>query len=354
MRVNLLFLHRVYGLLLNFYPRKYREEYGRELQSVFGRSLDEAAAKGGLEAEKLAVLELISMPGAILNEHLRERRRSGMTRNIASRFDFVPGTRSEIWAALAPFLLFGALSTLLDYFNVSNLVPLWQYVGFVIILWSFGLGLILIGIAKRFPRWFMPYIGLPMPIISVFLWVGVIEPRFNRLPNFSSWFVSEFVIQGFLWIGLFLVAALLLVSARYIPKSRFFYQRLREDWTLLAFILYGIMPFALVIVLNEYKNEEPYLFLSFLILAAGGWLYLRSDDPWKRFVYLQGGMGLSMLVAAVAKALLVETSFPFVPDGEWQTEFMSTIISWMWLTIFMMIPLVLKLLPRSKEYLQTT
>jgi hypothetical protein len=351
--VYLQILRRFYGSLLALYPRDYREEYGGELQAVFDFSLDETAQLGSLEVARLVLRELTSLPKAVVLEHLRQRRLK-MSGNFASLFDFAPGTRSEIWAAVAPFLLFGVLPTLLGYFRVADFVPLWLEIGFVIVLWSFGLFLVVIGFIKRFPRWFMPYIGLPMPIISTFLWVGVIEPGFDRLPSFSSWFVSEFIIQGLLWIGLFLLVVLLLVSARFIPKSRPFFQRLRDDWTLLAFILYGIMPFALVIVLNEYKNEEPYMFLALLILAAGGWLYLRSDGPWNRFIYLQCGMGFSMLVAAIAKALLVETSFPFVGDDDWRTEFMSTIISWMWLTLIMMIPLILKLLPRSKEPLRTT
>jgi hypothetical protein len=275
-----------------------------------------------------------------------------MTEKFASRFDSVLGMRSEIWAALAPFLLFGALPTLFGYFHVSDLVPLWLDIAFVIMLWSFGLSLILIGFAKRFPRWFMPYIGLPMPVVCLLLFNSLIERWqgvwWYRLP----WFLREFMQQGLLWVGLFLLVILLLVSTRLIPKSYPFHQRLREDWTLLAFIIYGTMPLALVFVLNEYKNEEPYLFLALLILAAGAWLYLRSDEPWNRFFCLQGAMWLSMLIAAIGKAVLVESSFPGVVDDSWQIEFMSTIVTWMWLAMIMLIPPALNLLPRPNSSAQ--
>jgi len=341
------FLRKFHRSLLNLYPDNYREEYGEELHAVFNLSLDDALNGGRMEFAETISREFLSLPNAIIHEHLRERRKSSMNKTFASRFDFVPGTRSEIWAALAPFVLFGALPTLLGYFRVLDSVPLWLYIVSVLVFWSLGLFLLLIGFAKRFPRWFMPYIGLPIPIISLFLWIGVIEPRFERLPNFSSWFVSEFVIQGLLWGVMFLLVILLLVSARYVPKSRHFYQRLREDWTLLAFIIYGTIPFALFYTLNEYKNEEPYMILALLILAAGGWLYLRSEGPVKRYLYLHVGMFLSMLVAAIGKAVLAESSFPG-GGGTSLSEFMYTLVTWMWLALIMLIPLALNLLPRSK------
>jgi hypothetical protein len=42
-----------------------------------------------------------------------------MTEKFSSRLDFAPGSRTEVLAALAPFLLFGALPTLLGYFRVA-------------------------------------------------------------------------------------------------------------------------------------------------------------------------------------------------------------------------------------------
>lgn len=49
MRTYLHVLHRFYGLLLKLFPQKYRQEYGEELQAVFGLSLDDAVAMGGFE-----------------------------------------------------------------------------------------------------------------------------------------------------------------------------------------------------------------------------------------------------------------------------------------------------------------
>jgi hypothetical protein len=349
MSVDLQFLCRIYGLLLRLYPWRYREEYAEELQAVFRLSLEDALRSGKIEVLRVAFLELISLPRAILTEHLRERRRSKMTVHFASHLDFTPGSRRETWAALAPFLLFGALPTLLGYFRVAELVPLWLDIGFGVVLWLFGLSLILIGFVKHFPRWFMPYIGVPMPFFSLLLFNQLMEKWqgvwWYKLP----WFLSAFIQEGLLWMGMGLLLVLMLVAARLVPKSQPFYQRLTTDWTLLSFILYGATPLALVFTLNEYRNEEPYMFLALLILAAGGWLYLRSDKSWNRFFCLQGGMWLSMLIAAIGKAVLVESSFPNVLDDSWQIEFMSTIITWLWLAVFMLSSSMLNWLPRTKD-----
>jgi hypothetical protein len=347
MQIDLQFFYRAYLFLLRFYPRRYQEEYGEELQAVFLLSLQGAMKIGKLEVLRVTFLELISLPLAILTEHLRERRSSKMTENFSSRLDFAPGSRNEVLAALAPFLLFGALPTLLGYFRVADLVPLWLDIGFGNVLWLFGLSLILIGFVKRFPRWFMPYIGAPMPFFSLLLFIQLMEKWqgvwWYRLP----WFLNIFIQEGLLWMGMVFMLVMLFVAARLVPKYRPFHQRLREDWTLLAFILYGATPLALVFTLDDYKNEEPYMFLALLILAAGGWLYLRSAEPWHRFFCLQGGMWLSMLVAAIGKAVLVESSFPGVPDDSWQIEFMSTIITGMWLALFMLSSSMLRWLPRT-------
>ena len=76
MKANLQFLRQLYGLLPLVYPKTYREEYGEELQIVFELSLEEAATKGGFELERLILRELVSLPQAVILEHLRQRRMS--------------------------------------------------------------------------------------------------------------------------------------------------------------------------------------------------------------------------------------------------------------------------------------
>lgn len=157
-RVDVQFLRKIYGLLLTLYPREYRGEFGDELQMVFNSSLDDAMKNEGLETIVFVMRELLSLPKAILYEHLRERRKQTMTGKFASRFDFAPGSLKETFAALAPFL-FGMVMVLFGYLGRYWTAPLGVQIAFVILFWAPIFGLFLLGSAKGLPRWSLPYLG---------------------------------------------------------------------------------------------------------------------------------------------------------------------------------------------------
>ena len=340
-------IQRFYGWLLHLFPSAYREEYGDELRSVFNLSVDEALERGIFEVAGVILRELSGLPQAIIHEHLRERRRLEMNKTFASRFDFVPGSRNEALVALAPFL-FGMVMVFLGYIGRYLTVSLWAQVAFVILFWSTVLGLFLLGSAKGLPRWFMPYLGLPLPIASLLLFNILVEMRgawWNRLPGL----LSDFTLGGLLWMGLILPPLLLLVISSLVPRLRPFHQRLRDDWTLLSFLLYGAVPLALWITFDGYVNEEPFAILSLFMLALGGWFYLRSDEPLKRFASLQVGLALSLLTATVGKAVLFIGSWFQVFNSTWKDELVSTVMTWIWLALIMLLPLALNLLPRPNN-----
>jgi hypothetical protein len=339
----------LYSLLLLLFPRAYREEYGDELRAVFSLSFDDALKVGKLEVVSVALRELVSLPKAIIHEHLRERRRTKMVGKFASRFDFEPGSRSETFAALAPFLLFGAVPVLFSYLDMRGIIPQWLAITFVILFWFLGLGLFVIGFKHQAPRWFMPYLGLPLPFISLLAFTTLVDPEWRGFPFLyeAPWFVKQFVHQGLLWAGLFVSVLLALLLIRFIPRLRTFHQRLRDDWTLLCFLLYGAGPLVIVFSFDEFKSEEPFLFLSFLMLAFGSCFYLRNTIPWKRFLSLLGGLTIAMSVAVMGQTLLHESSFPGTHFPLWTTT-LSTVIMWMWMVIFMVISAAANLLPRSE------
>jgi hypothetical protein len=347
-------LRHCYGMFLSLYPEAYREEYGRELQTVFNLSLDDAMKMGKLDVAGVLLHELIGLPNAIIHEHLRERRKVKMTGKFASRFDFAPGSRTEIWAALAPFLFFGGIPVVLGWLQFSDVMPLWFAIAFVLVFWGSGLSLFVIGFKKGAPRWFMPYLGLPLPIISLLAFNTLVNPEWHGFPFLyeSSWFVKQFAHQGVLWAGLFLSIFLIFLLTRFIPRLRSFHQRLQTDFTLLCFILYGAIPLVLVFSFEEFKNEEPYLLMSFLALALGAWFYLRSDSSWRGFGSLLGGMTLAMFIAAMGQTFLYESSFPHTTFPRWTTT-LSTVIMWMWMVLFMFISVALNLLPRPRGHPET-
>lgn len=349
------FLHKFYGLLLNLFPKNYREEYGDEVQAVFNLMLADAARQSGLELARVLLQEFNNLPGAIIHEHLRERRKLKMAEKPVSRFDFEPGSRTESFLALAPFLFFGGIPVILGWLQYSGVIPLWFAIAFVLVFWGSGLSLFVIGLKKGAPRWFMPYLGVPLPIISLIVFNTLISPEWHGFPFLreASWFVRQFFHGGVLWIWLLLLVLLIFLLTKLIPRFRSFHQRLQADWTLLCFLLYGSMPFVIVISFEEFKIEEPYVLLAFLSLALGGWLYLRSRTLWKKFWSLLGGLTLSMSFAVLGQTLLHESSFPFTNFPRWTTT-LSTVIMWMWMTLFMLVSAALNLLPLSDVQPETT
>lgn len=282
-----------------------------------------------------------------------------MTREFASRFDFAPGSRKEVLASVAPFLLFGAVPILISL--SGRLIPITRpYIleeALSICMLASVISLLMVGFFRNVPRWFMPYLGLPLPILSLLIFSGIVDTWSNfSLPNLSSQFLRTFVRDGFLW-GIFIPLLVLLVSfSATIPRYRPFYQRLRNDWTLLCFLLYGAAPFMAFFQFEGYQNYGSYVISMFLILAAGGWLYLQNDVPWKKFLILIGGVTLSMFTAAVGQVVLYESSQYNSPrpytNLPWWNTVDQTVIAWIWLVLIMFLPLAINLLPHSKPTLQ--
>jgi len=346
-------LCKFHRLLLNLYPKNFRVEYGDELQTVFNLLLDEAT--GRFEVIMVFAHELAGLPKAIIYEHLRERRKSKMTRKFVSRFDFEPGSRNEALAALAPFLLGGALPTLFSLIGNFIDIPLWIQIVFTLFMWFLVGSLLVLGFKKRVPRWFMPYLGVPLSIISLIAFNFIVYPEWHGFPFLyeASWFVKQIFYLGMLWIWLIVSILLIFLLTRLIPYLRSFHQRLRDDWTLLCFILYGAMPFVIFLSFDEFKNKEPYLMLAFLALALGGWLYLRGGTQQAKFWSLLGGLTLAMSVAFLGQTLLYESSFPNTVFPPWTTT-MSTFIMWMLMMLFMFISAGLSLLPYRDEHQKVT
>jgi thiol:disulfide interchange protein len=133
-------------------------------------------------------------------------------------------------------------------------------------------------------------------------------------------------------------------------------KRFRRDWTLLPFVVYGAVPFALWLTFDEYVGDELYMLLAFLVLALGAWFYLRNNGDWKRFGALFGALALAMFIAAAGKAILVPSQdWPFTIDrGLALSEAKHTIIMWGWFALTMLVPLGIKFLPGSNDSTQVS
>lgn len=354
MRSILGLLHRVYAGFLILYPKAFREEYGEELQSVFDLSVDEAATEGGFELEGLILRELISLPKAVFLEHLREWRNEKVIRDFGSYFNFASGSWKEYLTALLPFFLAGGLMPVLNYLGRAGMTT--NAVRTVIMLALFGLFLVLlvVGVKVGMPRWSLPYLGFLMAILSLYLFSVVFgTPIYFLFSNFrGELLIMDILWDGIYWYGLLTAIVVLIVTSRKIPA----FQRFRSDWTQLCFILYGGVPFALLITFDAYAGDEPYVFASFLVLAVGAWFYLRSQGEWKRFGSLFVALTLAISIAAAGKAILIPgQDWPFPIDrGLVVSEVKHTIIMWGWFAAGMLLPVAARFLPRSDRSLHTT
>jgi hypothetical protein len=355
MRRHFQFLYRLYGLSLNFFPKKYREEYGEELQMVFGLSIEEAATKGGFEVERLVLRELVSLPKAIVLEHIRERRNTKMDKSPASYFDFAYGSWKEFLTALLPFSLTGGIMPLLNYLGRARFASGMVGTGIVLALFGLFLVLFLVGVKMRMPRWSLPYLGFLLSLLSVYLLSALLGAPivilFGNLLDHPSLF-GDLFYGGVLWFGLLSIVVLLVILTRSSPAL----QRFRRDWTLLPFVIYGAAPFALWLTFDEYVGDEPYTFAAFLVLAVGAWFYLRSHSEWNRFGVLFIALTLAMFIAAAGKAILVPTQdWPITIDaGLAKSEAKHTILMWGWFALTMLVPLALKFRPRSDDLSQSS
>ena len=350
MKRNLQLLSWLYRLSLNLFPAKYREEYGEELQVVFDSSIEDAATKGKLELERLVLRELVSLPKAILLEHLRSWRNASATKGLGSYFNFAYGSWKEFLTALLPFSLTGGILPLLNYLGRARLASGMVGTGIVLALFGLFLVLFLVGVKMRMPRWSLPYLGFLLSLLSAYLFSALLGAPivilFGNLLDHPSLF-GDLFYGGVLWFGLLSIVVLLVILTRSSPALQHF----RRDWTLLPFVVYGAVPFALWLTFDEYVGDEPYTFTTFLVLAVGAWLYLRSHGEWKRFGVLFIALTLAMFIAAAGKAILVPTQdWPITIDaGLAKAEAKNTIMMWGWFAFTMLVPLAIKWLPQLEN-----
>jgi hypothetical protein len=85
---------------------------------------------------------------------------------------------------------------------------------------------------------------------------------------------------------------MLLILALILKVASTFQQRVREDWSLLSLLIYG-MAIPTVILYDEYQGRGIYELTALLLLAAGLALFLVLPSRWSRLLVLLLGVVLS-------------------------------------------------------------
>ncbi len=329
----------VYAVLLRLYPQPFRDQFGEEMQRVFRDTLADAAARGRAALLWVCWRELCDLPGALLLEHWRRRKRM---------MDNGPGVPwIDLLVPAIPFLLYLALPL------GKGLGSAW--IGAAILLIPVVLIIVLIaGLFRGLPRWSLPALGLSLAVLNSILF-GLVDPNFDPLASAPA-FLRLFLGAGFHYFGIILLVLMVIVASAAVKPWRPFFERMRRDWTLLPFALYGMMPLVMFMSFDEYHGDAPYQVGMGAIWLVSLWLYLRGAQPKRRMLMLAIGIMLAMGVDVTGKWMLVPVQvwprwFAWHPVPEATLiEVTSTLYHWFWVMVVVFLPALLGFLSPSRPH----
>jgi hypothetical protein len=337
----------LYRILLKFFPRRFRAEFGVEMQGTFVELYSEAVHEGSLSALIILFREYLGLPIEALRQNLNLH-----MKRVAW---LGPATRGELLVAMLFFIL-PSIYIALDSRAGSSLNLIWTLLSGIILL------VILTGLMKGLPRWSLPFLGLALALISfifVFEWMAdlfapAMMARIGPIPqDESARIVMQIFWAGLLWLSLLIFTILILGVLNLLNRFGPFLESIRKDWTLVSYILYYAATFTLFLAYDQYRVDYPFAFASAICLACGAWFYLHASSWWQRILALLSGLSLAMLAAMAAHWSFIpgtqEISWPLAailsPD-HWSVSIWS-IFDWVWITLILLIPVLLRFFDRG-------
>lgn len=337
----------IFRFLLSFYPAGFRSEFGDEMLAVFTATQEEAGYDKASGSTTLLFREMRDWPLSVWRAYMEEMGSARMKLDVHT-----DNHRPTTWEMLFALLLF----CIPIIANLLNGVP--ELAG-ILFLGTVGIALVF-GLIKGFPRWSVPYLGF---VISALTFLTVFMALFSKSyywriyilgPQYTWSMITRIfnqALQSSLSWFLTLVGALLVILLLMIwPRTRTLSQRIREDWTLLSFLLYGGVVFSILLAYDEYRYNEPWAIASWACLAAGAWVYMRLKTPGQRILALLAGVTLVYWITVVGKLLITPLQdWPVSPEklALYSTQgFWSTLFEWVLVLFFLLAPALLTLLPR--------
>jgi hypothetical protein len=339
----------LYRSLLSLYPRGFKAEFGDEMEEVFAALLSETLNLPRRAQLSLLWTELSHIPGEALRQHLTYGAGKSAKSEATPDGWEGPAKPPEMLVALTVFLL--------------PVVAIWLKSGQNFTTgWLAGILIIMffLGVQRGFPRWSLPYFGLALSagsFLFIFQWAAdLVAPSvISRLVvaphNGSTHLLLQVFWAGLMWMSLFVLVFMVLGVLALFRRFRTFLWRIRQDWTLISYILYAGAMFMLALAFNQYRFERPYTLASTFCLITGAWLYLRSSQRWKRTLSLLAGLTLAMWMATVG----LWSGAPWQNWNDWQSwgsleyerwfEGLRTILTWVWMVIAICAPALLRFLP---------
>lgn len=275
-----------------------------------------------------------------------------------------PLPRSEWLAAMLMFLLPLVIPIISYMASVGAIIPGWLNTLILLLFWAVGVFALGLAIFKGLPRWSFSYLGF-------YLMLGIILARYDGIwaawifPAFSGAFgprslwplavrIGYGAVLGFIMLFSILLGALMLVNLlRLLPDYGDLWARMRADWTLFSFVLYGGLVPGVLFTFDEYHFIHIWLFMAWTCLALGAWLYLRGREQKGRILALLGGATAAMWIVALAKWVLIPLQkwpdgYPVAPLPVTRyAETGGALAGWVLIVMMLLAPALLKLLPTA-------
>ena len=350
-------LNRLYSVLLRLYPASFQEEFAEEMQWVFTQSMVDAAERGVWERCRTALCEIRGVIWGAVQQNLEQH--TGWRFFHPARvpgWEGAPG-RGEVILTLLLFLL-----PVLGLWRreVMTLVDSpWMIVAAGAVT-----GALLAGLSRGLPRWSLPYLGIALSSISFFIifdWqADILSPiAMEKIGLYTHDSSVQLLFQalwaGMMWLELFMLTFLTLGLLALLRRFRPFLLRLRQDWTLVSYILYSGALTLLTLSFVQHQSIKLFAAGSILCLAAGAWLYLYCPRAWQRTLTLVTGLTLSMIMAAAGNWPVspinlwpVWQSWPAAGSPFW-SKAQAMLIEWIWMAVILLAPALLKLVRLPKE-----
>lgn len=240
----------------------------------------------------------------------------GFQATVSQAKTFPPATGKETLLALVPFLILGLTGIGSQApMNGGVMAGLFYLAGFLFLAGILPiLAGLLAGWLAGFPRWVYPYVFYSF-IFSLYL-SNASTPGL-KLFNVLIWGREIWGWRAWIPLLLVILLALLLSRPRWEKLSRLA-QNVAEDWSLLAFSLYGLLPFTVFILLDEINHATsfPLAIAAEVLLIVGAFLYMRLPTRGGRVLGLVACAAAAMMVVGIGAQLYWKTHYVNFSTGE--------------------------------------
>ncbi|MBN2044841.1 MAG: hypothetical protein JW757_07470 [Anaerolineales bacterium] len=326
-------LTRCYDRILQLYPSRFRLEFGDEMRTVFQLQLDSCPVSSW-GAIRILWGELRPLPGLLLSAYWRERRNSPMKTGLECWFVQPEGSWKELVLAGLPFLMF-ALPGVFSLFPAIVNLPLRIGITIISLMALTLIGVGIIGLFVRLPRWSLVYAGAFLTLCT--LGGLAVIANFGNLPiNWSALTTTTIFLGIHLVLQFGLVAGIVSISGK-IPLTTDFHNQVKADPSLISLMMYGGTLMVMVANFEDVAGVDWYLIAAAIAMLLGVWGYLRTDNLRGQLLALMVGNTAAAALGLAANLILVDTNTPPLIIGGIEVERVIVFIALTWLTSLVMI-----------------